>query len=80
MAPSSRLLVIDAVVPVTIGAGDAQLEKILMSDLNMLLVTGGHERSAIEWESLLSSAGLKMLRVLPIRDTTASIIEASPSS
>jgi hypothetical protein len=37
-----------------------------MSDLNMMAVTGGKERSVLEWKSLLSAGGFQMQRVIPI--------------
>ena len=44
-----RLLVIEFVLPDVISRADPLLEERLMSDLNMLAVTGGKERSEIEW-------------------------------
>ena len=46
-----------------------------MSDLNMLAVTGGRERSEREWRTLLASADLDVTRILPVAGST-SIIEA----
>ena len=49
---SARLLVLDFVIP----AGDTpHLAKI--SDLNMLAMTGGKERTETEWRELLTAAG-----------------------
>jgi hypothetical protein len=47
-----------------------------MSDLNMLAVTGGRERNATEWTSLLSSAQFEQHRVIAVSGSTHSIIEA----
>ena len=76
MAPESRLLLIEVVLPNRIARPDAELEKLLMSDLNMLAVTGGRERSEDEWNALLTSAGLERRRTLSFPNQTASIIEA----
>lgn len=38
-----------------------------MSDLNMLAVTGGRERSEREWRTLLDAAGFILTRVCPVR-------------
>src|SRR5690349_24126735 len=45
------------------------------ADMTMMLFTGGAERTAREYESLLARAGLKMARVLPT-STSPSIVEA----
>ena len=53
-----------------------------MSDLNMLAVTGGRERSEIEWRGLLASAWFSLNRVISILDDSmkdVSIIEAVSS-
>jgi hypothetical protein len=71
-----RLLVIEFVLPDAVGEPDEQLEDQLMSDLNMLAVTGGKERSALEWTRLLNSTGFESIRVIPVAGGL-SIIEAS---
>ena len=43
----------------------------------MLVMTGGKERTAAEFEQLLASAGFKLLRVIPTEVPT-SIVEAEP--
>ena len=47
-----------------------------MSGPNMLTVTGGKERSAIEWKGLLSNAGFTRLRIIRVPEDLVSIIEA----
>jgi hypothetical protein len=49
-----------------------------MGDINMLAVTGGRERSAAAWSSLLSSAGYELNRIVPVPGLTCSIIESVP--
>jgi len=46
---NGSLLVIEFVLPALVSHSDPQLEGRLMSDLNMLAVTGGRERSEREW-------------------------------
>jgi O-methyltransferase domain len=46
-------------------------------DLNMLVMTGGKERTAAEFQELLAAAGFKLLRVIPT-DLPPSIVEAQP--
>jgi hypothetical protein len=54
-----------------------------MSDINMLAVTGGKERSEAEWKTLLEAAGFNLRQVHSVRDDTGtpeniSIVEAEP--
>jgi len=82
--PGGRLLVIEFVLPDVVAQADVELEQRLMSDLNMLAVTGGKERSALEWKNLLHGAGFEILGIIPshrgpVPSTpwgSASIIEA----
>jgi SAM-dependent methyltransferase len=78
VTPAGRLLVVEAVLPQRIDGPDARLEQLLVSDLNMLVVTGGRERSEADWESLLASAGFELRRILPTPAPDSSIIEAAP--
>lgn len=76
MPPHGRLLVIEVVLPVEIAEPDPHLERLLLADLNMLAATGGRERNAAEWESLISSAGFKIGQVVTVPGQDSSIIEA----
>ena len=70
-----RVLIIEFVLPDVVDHADPELESRFMSDLNMLAVTGGKERSAVEWKRLVADAGLKCLRIIPVSGDLASIIE-----
>lgn len=72
MAGGARLLVIEIMLP---EFGRPSLAKL--TDLEMLVMTGGRERSLAEYRTLLESAGLKILKVHPTR-SPFSIIEAAP--
>ena len=48
-----------------------------MSDLNMLAVTGGKERTEAEWVRLLERADLQQWRIHPVPGDPVSVIEAS---
>jgi hypothetical protein len=72
MQPNGKLILVDCVVPET---NEPHFSKFI--DLNMLVMTGGKERTAKEFEKLLSDAGFKMLRVIPTNVPT-SIVEAEP--
>ncbi len=74
------VLVIEFVLPELVDHADPELEGRLMSDLNMLAVTGGKERSAAEWKALLGSAGFECRRFIPVPGQLVSIVEAAPAS
>jgi hypothetical protein len=67
------LLIIEMVVP---PGNEPSAAKLL--DLEMLVVTGGRERSEGEFRGLLESAGLSLKRVLPIGQGLF-ILEAVPA-
>jgi hypothetical protein len=46
-------------------------------DLNMMVMTGGKERTEKEFAQLLNAAGFKLVRVIPMK-VPAGIIEAVP--
>jgi hypothetical protein len=72
MSADSRLIVVDAVVPET---NKPDFSKFF--DLNMLVMTGGKERTEAEFRQLFQSAGFKLLRVIPT-DLPTSIVEGQP--
>jgi hypothetical protein len=71
MTERSRLLIIDAVVP----TGEDCPPSIALSDVLMLAVFEGKERTAAEYEELLAKAELKVNRIIPT-PTSLSIVEA----
>jgi precorrin-6B methylase 2 len=75
-----RVLVIECVLPERFNRVDKELEDRVMSDLNMLAVTGGQERNALEWEALLARAGFEVRGITPVPGALASIIEAAPQA
>ncbi len=78
LGAEDRVLVIEFVLPDVVDRADPELEARLMSDLNMLAVTGGKERGAAEWKSLLHRAGFECRGILPVAGELVSIIEAAP--
>lgn len=72
MPPNGKLILVDCVVPET---DEPDFSKFI--DMNMLVMTGGKERTAKEFEQLLGAAGFKLLRVIPT-DLPTSIVEAEP--
>jgi hypothetical protein len=79
-----RLLIIEFILPPLVSHPDPQLEGHLMSDLNMLAVTGGKERSEREWKALLEAAGFVLTGVHPVGGDNlmvqnVGIVEAKPA-
>jgi hypothetical protein len=70
MNPSGRLLIVEMVLP----SGDTP-HPGKMIDMVMLVLTGGQERTEPEYRSLLSKAGLRLVRVVPT-NSASSIVEA----
>lgn len=70
MKPTSRVLLVEFVVPEPAVPGPA-----LLMDLNMMVMLGGKERTAVEYDVLLQRAGLRTLRVIPTQSPIG-IIEA----
>lgn len=84
LPPNGSLLIIEFILPPLVSHADPQLEGRLMSDLNMLAVTGGRERSEREWKKLLDAAGFTLLQVHPVDGDTlmvrnVGIVEAAPA-
>lgn len=70
MAPNGKLLLVEMVVPPGNGLDFSKL-----MDVNMLVMTGGCERTEAEYADLLEQAGFKLTRVVPTAGP-ASVIEA----
>lgn len=70
MNPDGKLLIIEMVVT---EGNQPDLSKLV--DLNMLVMTGGRERTKAEFESLLSGAGFRLTRVIQTASPFA-VIEA----
>jgi len=73
MAKTGRLLLVEMVVP---EPGANCFSKLL--DLNMLVMTGGRERTKAEFTALLDAAGYKLTRIVPTIAPQC-VIEAIPS-
>jgi hypothetical protein len=73
MGPQAKLLVIELVLPL---AFDPAFGTLL--DLNMLVMSGGRERTQEEYRSLFEASGFSLTRVIPTL-APVSILEAQPS-
>jgi hypothetical protein len=71
MTIDGRVLIVEAVLR---SANATSFSKFM--DLNMLVMTGGRERTENEYRALLDAAGLKLTKVIPTQ-TEMSIIEAA---
>ena len=74
-APGSRLLLVERLLPERMEPTPAARSHAL-GDLNMLVRTGGLERTEGEFRKLLDEAGLRLVRVLPT-SSHLSLIEAA---
>jgi hypothetical protein len=72
MAPRGKLLLVELVLPDH--ATESWSEMIAGSDLNMLVNTGGRERSKAEFHRLFESADFQLTRIIPT-GTPWSILE-----
>jgi hypothetical protein len=70
MKPDAKLLIVEMVLP---EGDEPHMGKML--DMMMLLVPGGEERTANEYEALLASNGFRMTRVVPT-GSAVSVVEA----
>jgi O-methyltransferase domain len=73
MAPRGRVLVAETIVP----TGNER-DSIKLVDANMLVVTGGVERTEAQYADLFATSGLRLARVIPTAQPI-SIIEACKS-
>jgi ubiquinone/menaquinone biosynthesis C-methylase UbiE len=73
MGSTSRLLIVEGLVP----ASGPAAPDVVMSDLIMLAMAGGRERTEAEHRALLAQAGLQLARVVPTDGP--SILEAVPA-
>ncbi len=74
MARSGRLLLVEHIIPTD---GEQSLS-VLLLDLRMLVGTkGGRERTAEEFDALLSAAGFRLRRIVPL-ESSFNVIEGAP--
>jgi len=76
MTPSSKLLIVERVMPEK--AKEGQAADAYLLDLEMLVNTpDGRERTAAEFNSILGATGFSVTRIVPTI-TPVSVIEARP--
>jgi hypothetical protein len=74
MKPDSKLLIVEMIVP---PGNQPSIAKIL--DLEMLVTTGGKERTESEYKMLLESSGYHLTKIVSIEESV-SVIEARQST
>ena len=74
MAQEGQVLVIERLIP----DDPADAVPVLLSDLNMLVMSGGRERATAEYGQLLAEAGLSLAKVQPVAPPYG-VIEGLPS-
>ena len=73
----AKLLLVERMMPEQIEASPLH-QSVAFSDLNMLVGPGGRERTGAEFDTLLSSAGFHLTRILPTGPNSG-IIEGAPA-
>jgi SAM-dependent methyltransferase len=73
----ARLILVERVLPDRIEPAPAA-QPLVLSDLNMMVRTGGRERTAGDFAALLAGAGLRLARVVPTGGPV-SAVEAVPA-
>lgn len=77
MADGGRLLLVERILPEKAPPSPA-VQGHALSDLNMLVRTGGRERTEAEYAPLLAAAGLRLVRVVPAQ-APWSVLEGMPA-
>ncbi len=72
MTEKGKLLLVEAVVP---NGSEPHFSKFI--DLNMLVMTGGRERTEAEYRTLLEASGFRLTRIIPTQ-SPVSIVEGEP--
>ncbi len=76
MSPQGKLLIVEGVYPPRIEESDIS-RAAAANDVNMLVSTGGRQRSEAEFRSLYDAAGFKLTRIIPTM-ARVSVIEGVP--
>jgi hypothetical protein len=73
MAANARLLIVEGVYPRRIDQSP-ESRGAAANDVNMLVNTGGRQRSEAEFRSLYDAAGIKLTKIVPTQ-ARVSVIE-----
>jgi hypothetical protein len=64
MGPDTKLLIVESVYPPRID-GSPESQGAARNDVNMMVCTGGRQRSEAEFRQLYEAAGLRLTRIVP---------------
>ncbi len=78
MDANGKLLLVERVVPPLVEQIPAHREAVL-ADLNMLVLTGGRERTEAEYTSLLAKSGFRLERIVATA-SMVSVVEGVPAA
>jgi precorrin-6B methylase 2 len=76
MSGSGKLLLIERILPTRVHAG-AAAQALLTTDLHMMVMNGGCERTEDDYRGLLNKAGFEQTRIYPT-PSPMNVIEATP--
>ena len=68
---STKLPIIERLLPERIDPNDALARENLLADINIMVAAGGRERTEAEYRALLVKAGLRLVRVIRAPGTSA---------
>lgn len=66
MSNGGRLLLVERLIPEKVRSSATPGQEPAFADLNMLVLTGGRERTGDQFRALLEAAGFKLTRIIPI--------------
>lgn len=73
MRPQTTLLLAEQVLPARV-APSAAIQEQTLADLNMLVRTGGRERTEEEYRALLGAAGFALASIIPTRTASSVVV------
>lgn len=76
MSAHARLLIVEGLYPARIEPS-LEAQSVTANDVNMLVCTGGRQRSEAEFRELLAAASFQLTRIVPT-PMNACVIEATP--
>ena len=77
MAPGAKLLILEGLYPPRVDTSPAS-RGAAANDVNMLVCTGGRQRSEDEFRALYAAAGFVLTRLVPMPPTNTMAIEGVP--
>jgi len=79
MGERGRLLLVEPVLPDRVeGLATPTIQADMLMDLNMLVRTGGRERTGAEYRAFLAAADLRLARIIAT-EGSVSLVEAVPA-